>query len=146
MSRRGLAARLTIPATIDQAKMSNTATATVPAPAAKSEKAKVQELVFSKSTKFDLEKLASELEKVRGDMGRFHSLAVKHGIGKDITYLSGEVHKIPTPEMGAKLRAAGLITAREAEDIRGFHKAKQGLEILLTYSARKATEKAKLAK
>jgi hypothetical protein len=108
------------------------------APAAKPAKpAKAEKLSFSGDYGFSVSAVQKSLEKLRSDMGRFRSLAIKAGLTKDVRDMAGERHAIVTPEMGAKLKAAGLIDAREAEDIRAFSAAIKSLEIITAYDARK---------
>lgn len=127
--------------------MSNTAesaASVIETPAtAKPAKAKVAKLSFSKDYSFEIPTVEAALEKMRGDMGRYRNLAVKHGLQKTVRDMAGEAHAIVTPEMGAKLKAAGHITAREAEDIRAFSAAIKALEAIVTYDARKALEASK---
>jgi hypothetical protein len=111
--------------------------------ATKPAKAKVAKLSFSKDYSFEIQTVESALEKMRGDMGRYRTLAVKHGLQKTVRDMAGEAIPIVTPEMGAKLKQAGLITAREAEDIRHFSAAIKALEGIASYDARKALEAAK---
>lgn len=110
-------------------------------PAAKP--AKSAKLSFSKDYSFPVDTVEKALEKIRGDMGRFKALASKHGLTKTVRDMSGEAVSIVTPEMGAKLKSAGLITAREAEDIRAFSGAIKALELIVSYDSRKALEAAK---
>jgi hypothetical protein len=108
--------------------------------------ASIAALVFSKDVQLPVAGIAASLEKMRGDMGRFAKLAESKGLTKQVRSLSGDVVQIVTPEMGTKLRAAGLITTREAKDITAFHGAIKALELVLSYDARKAEEKRKLGK
>lgn len=106
----------------------------------------ITELAFSKDVKLPVDLIASQLEKMRSDMGRYGKLAEEKGLTKEIRSLSGDLHHIVTPEMGSKLRQLGHITTREAEDIRHFHSAIKALEGIMSYTSRKAAEKAKLSK
>jgi hypothetical protein len=125
----------------------NTAQESAPAAATPAAKpAKASKLAFSKDYSFEIPTLEKALEKMRSDMGRYRDLASKHGLSKTVRDMAGEAHAIVTPEMGAKLRAAGHITAREAEDIRHYSAAIKALEGIATYDARKAAEAAKLKK
>lgn len=110
-------------------------------PAAKP--AKVSKLSFSKDYAFPVDSVEKSLEKMRGDMGRYRALATKHGLTKTVRDMAGDAVSIVTPEMGAKLRSAGHITAREAEDIRAFSAAIKALELIVSYDNRKALEAAK---
>lgn len=115
-------------------------------PAAKPQKLKVPKLTFSADYSFELPSIEKALEKMRSDMGRFRTLALKHGLSKGVRDMTGQRHDIVTSAMGAKLKSAGLITTREAQDIVAFEKAISALETIVAYDTRKAAEAAKLNK
>lgn len=107
-------------------------------------KAKPVTISFSKDYAFNVESIQKSLEKMRGDMGRYRQIAEKHGLFRTARDIAGDNVKIIPPEMASKLRSAGLITSREAEDIRVFSAAIKGLEGIMSYESRKAAEVAKL--